>query len=137
MKIKRPAILSSFPSPGLCESCGVPCSSRERHHIFSRGAGGPDLPINIIMLGDAFTGHCACHIKFHGNGLKRFRLQFLDVVAKREQTTVEAIVDVICLVRRLPKDATEETVRAAIELLENPLSRRLARDQLTLAKVLT
>jgi hypothetical protein len=119
MRIKNPKLLASFPSPGLCEGCGIPCSSRERHHIFGKGAGGPDLRCNIIMLGDAFTDQCACHAVFHNEGGAVDRFTFLGVVAKREGTTPEAIEDVVNMVRnKLPKNPSEHTIRRAIHELD-------------------
>ena len=115
MKIKSKALLASFPSAGCCENCGIPCSSRERHHIFSKGAGGPDIRCNIIMLGDAFTDQCACHRLWHDGKIKREK--FLDIVAKRERTTAAAIEDVINLVRRLPKNPSKARLYGEISNL--------------------
>ena len=136
MRIKNKALLESFPSPGLCEGCGIPCSSRERHHIFSRGAGGPDLRCNIIMLGDAFTDQCACHAKFHNEGDQAQRARFLAIVAKRERTTPEAIEAVVNMIRnKLPKDAPPWIVADAIQDLDQQ-ARKLAEIELTFAGIL-
>ena len=46
---------------GKCEVCGQPCGNGP-HHITTRGAGGSDVPENLIQL-------CpSCHSKAH-NGL--------------------------------------------------------------------
>lgn len=134
MRIKSKEILASFPSPGLCEYCKIPCASRERHHIFTRGSGGPDLRCNLIMLGDAFTDQCACHLKYHNGSIARD--EFLAIVAMRERTTVEAIESLIYLVRRLKKSPSPEEVWAEIELLSDPIARRLCRDELIFVGVL-
>lgn len=118
MRIKSKKVLESFPSPGLCEGCGVPCSSRERHHVFTQGAGGPDLRCNIIMLGDAFTDQCQCHTKFHGKALASERERFLTIIAKREKTTPEAIEAVVNLIRnQLGRKPSRTVIIRAIDTL--------------------
>ena len=132
MNIKSKKVLDSFISPGRCEFCETPCLERERHHIFTRGAGHLDLRCNIIMLGGAFR--CGCHKRFHDGNI--CRAEFLTVVAARDNTTVEAIETLIYLVRRLPKDAGPATIWQAIELISDPIARRLARDELTFVGIL-
>ena len=57
-----------------CEMCGQPAGN-EPHHIFPRGAGGPDIPENLIQL-------CpACHRKAHSGVFTKERL--LKVVGRR------------------------------------------------------
>ncbi len=116
MKIKSQKVLDSFDSQGLCEGCGIPCSSRERHHIFGRGAGGPDFRCNIIMLGDAFT--CHCHLKFHNSGREEDREIFLIHVARRDVTTPKAIREVVNMVRnKLPGKQSRLAIEREIEKL--------------------
>lgn len=104
MKIKNKKALGSFKSAGVCEACGAPCMARERHHIHSKGSGGPDLPCNIIMLGGA--GQCACHLRYHDGNASKYL--FLCIVAQRERTTPEAITEVVDMIRnKLPKHPTQ------------------------------
>lgn len=56
-----------------CEICGRPCSG-EPHHVITRGAGGPDLDINLIQL-------CGtCHRKAH-NG--KYKKEYLFAIISR------------------------------------------------------
>lgn len=58
-----------------CEWCGATCSGNEPHHIITRGAGGPDIPENLVQL-------CPiCHRKAHAGAIPRDRL--FAVVARR------------------------------------------------------
>lgn len=58
-----------------CEWCGATCSGNEPHHIITRGAGGPDIPENLVQL-------CPmCHRKAHAGTIPRARL--FAVVARR------------------------------------------------------
>lgn len=57
-----------------CEMCGHPTNNGP-HHIFPRGAGGPDIPENLIQL-------CpVCHTKAHSGAYDKQRL--LNIVARR------------------------------------------------------
>ena len=91
------------------------------HHVWAKGLGGGhrlDVRVNLIPL-------CVwCHRKHHDGNLARQDLILM--VAQRENTTYQAIIDVIAWLKRLPKDATEE--RAMRELRhEAPESAWLAR----------
>lgn len=91
----NPSIRKPFSAPGLCECCGVPCpESRECHHVFTRGAGGPDIRENLIGL--CFQ----CHRRFH-DGHEPRRETMLAIIAEREGKTVEAIVEAVNAKRRL------------------------------------
>lgn len=58
----------------FCEMCGRP-TGNEPHHIFPRGAGGPDIPENLIQL-------CpVCHTKAHSGVFSKERL--LKIVGRR------------------------------------------------------
>ncbi len=89
------SIRKEFSAAGLCECCGEPCpNGRECHHVFTRGAGGPDIRENLIGL--CFK----CHRRFH-DGHEPRRETLLAIVAEREGTTVEAIVELVNEKRRL------------------------------------
>ena len=57
-----------------CEMCGRP-TGNEPHHIFPRGAGGPDIPENLIQLCQI------CHQKAHSGVFTKERL--LKIVGRR------------------------------------------------------
>ena len=99
MEVHNPELLRQFREKGKCEFCGQRSGTGlDPHHIFSKGIGGGsqlDVAINLIAL-------CRmCHRYYH-NG-KIYRQELLEIVAKREGTTLEAIVDEIYRLRRTPK----------------------------------
>ena len=112
MKIVNKELRERFGGRGLCEYCGLPCSWRSCHHIVSRGAGGPDIAVNLIALGDFFLNECMCHARFHSGEIGSGEL--LDIVAKREGVKVASIRDVINLIRRLPKKPSKKHIFTAI-----------------------
>lgn len=126
MRIIHEPTLDRFRQPRTCEYCFKACSSPDPHHLSAKGMGGGgriDLACNLISL-------CReCHTSLHDGNIDRAEL--LNVVARREKTTIDAIRTVIYLVRRLPKDAGPATIWQEIECLDNPIARRLARDELT------
>ena len=62
------------------------------HHVITRGAGGPDLPENLIQF-------CTkCHRMAHDGNIPR-SLQFA-IVARREGVEVEELVETINRIRR-------------------------------------
>ncbi len=93
MQVIDPKLLTLFRT-GPCGWCGhwVAC---EPHHLFSRGMGGGsqlDIRINLLSL-------CrSCHDAFHLGHICRFDL--LAVVAARERTTQDKIVEEIHRLRR-------------------------------------
>jgi len=65
-----------------CEICGTRAYGGA-HHVISRGAGGPDHPLNLIQL-------CAqCHSKVHAGNISRKRLW--EIIARRERMTPEGV----------------------------------------------
>lgn len=89
-------LLDTFRGPGCCEMCGIWCLGRDAAHAFERGVNSwkrIDLPWNLISLGTMFPGPvrpCRCHALYHAGRLKRGR--FLEVIAKRENVTVQWII---------------------------------------------
>lgn len=124
MKIICEKTLDLFRTPRTCEHCLKPCKP-DPHHLWAKGMGGGgriDLRINICAL-------CrTCHTELHAGKIEP--LELLLIVARRERVPAWAIDAVIYLVRRLRKDATKEAIWEAIELLDEPASRMLARREL-------
>ena len=65
-----------------CEICGR-FTNNEPHHIISRGAGGPDVPENLIQL-------CPiCHVKAHSGDFPKEKL--FSIVGRRLKLSIEEI----------------------------------------------
>ena len=64
--MRHQAVIDECRRP-TCEICGKPCCG-EPHHIISRGAGGADIPENLIQL----CGNC--HRDVHSGRLDEDRL---------------------------------------------------------------
>lgn len=90
-RIVDPETIDRMRKP-YCEVCGSRAYG-EPHHIYTRGAGGPDIPENLIQL-------CwDCHyVKVPAGKLPKETL--LRIVARREKKTVEEIQDIIFTARR-------------------------------------
>lgn len=72
-----------------CEHCGTSDHhiAIHKHHVKSRGAGGPEIPENEIQL-------CAmCHTKVHSGHIKRSIL--IAIIAKRLEVAVESIYNTL------------------------------------------
>jgi hypothetical protein len=94
--------LALFRGPGPCELCRRWCRFREPHHIFARGQGGGarlDIPENLLALGGPWE--CGCHTRAQLYVVPRAAQ--LAVAARREATTVEAIVELVQLILRTGK----------------------------------
>lgn len=107
MNVPNDTLLASYRKPGLCEYCRKPCSMRCAAHIFSKGAGRVDHPINLIQLGMDALRDCDCHSRSH-HGRSPTRDDFLAIVAGREQTSAQRISDTIAAVRACPRKSTFE-----------------------------
>ncbi len=95
MQVIDPKLLERFRQGGRCEWCGAWCPCREPHHIFSKGMGGGsqlDIRINLISLDRK------CHDAVHRGDI--LRIDLLAVVAAREGTTQDRIVEEIYRIRR-------------------------------------
>ena len=104
MKIIDEELLDCFRGAGLCEYCGKLVVRREPHHLFCRGMGSGgrlDVRINLVAICATFSGGDNCHARAHSGEITRSEL--LEIVAAREQTTVEEIEATIHLMRRTPK----------------------------------
>lgn len=99
MRIVDEETLDRFRGSGRCSWCHKYVQSRDPAHISAKGMGGGkrlDIAINLVSL-------CRqCHTASHA-GKSPTRAELLALVAVREQTTVEEIVDEINRLRRTPK----------------------------------
>lgn len=93
MRITNEAVLQLFR--GYCEWCHVRGPS-DAHHVLSKGAGRIDAIWNCVGL-------CRVDHSKHHSGGEPTRQQLLTLVAKREQTTVAAILDATAYVRACDK----------------------------------
>jgi hypothetical protein len=97
VKVIDPKLLKSVRlRPCEVEGCEHPTPA-ESHHVYTRGAGQIDLPCNLIALCHAH------HYSHHYNGTPS-TADLLAIVARREDTTVEAIQETIWRLRRTGKD---------------------------------
>lgn len=84
-RIQNQAVIDACRRP-TCEICGKPAGG-EPHHIITRGAGGPDIPENLIQL-------CrTCHTKAHSGELEKSRIMW--AMANRLRKTPSAIEDYV------------------------------------------
>lgn len=100
MRIEDDKLLASFrwPSCEWCRAIGAVAAhwGCDPHHILSRGAGRVDIAENIVSL-------CrVCHGNNHA-GNSPYPFDLLELAAKREGTTPEAIVAKVQKIRRTPK----------------------------------
>ena len=113
MRLKDPELLAFFRATIRCEWCGVPlCHPAHPHHIISRGAGGPDIPENLIALGGPWD--CNCHGEHHA-GHRPIRCDLWALVAHREgksQAEVRSIVNIERRAGRAPQRTSERTGEA-------------------------
>lgn len=128
MVIVCESTLDQFRGPGRCEVCGKRCRIREAAHIFSRGSGQLDIPINLVSCGRTEAFECDCHLANHAktNGQTVSRERLLRIAAVREATTPQAIADVVYWLRRLNKDASAAKIELALTDLDHE-ARTLAR----------
>jgi len=74
-RLKNPELLKEIKSK-RCEVCGEPPPS-DPHHIKSRGAGGDDIPDNLLAL---CRDH---HTEIHMIGISRFMNKYPHVGLKK------------------------------------------------------
>lgn len=104
MRIVDDEALSRFRGPGRCEYCGQMVSNREPHHLQARGIGSGsrlDITENLMALCATFAGGENCHDKAHWGAIPRAEL--LEIVARRERKTVQAIQAKVWRLLRKPK----------------------------------
>jgi 5-methylcytosine-specific restriction endonuclease McrA len=71
--------IESIRKIGYCEYCGS-MSGLQVHHIKSRGAGGGDIDVNLVVL-------CyVCHREVHDGNISRDKLR--EIVSKRDDKYV-------------------------------------------------
>jgi hypothetical protein len=80
--------------------------------LWAKGIGSAsrmDVRINLISLGSGESYQCECHRLIH-DGKEITRSDVLAVVAGRENCLQGEIEQCIWLIKRLPKDATDERI---------------------------
>ena len=93
MRIVNEDVLQRFREFRFCECCNTPTpGGTDPAHIGSRGAGRVDAAWNLCALDRA------CHTRHHAGG-KPTRQDLLAIAAKREGTTVQAILDALAYCR--------------------------------------
>jgi hypothetical protein len=112
-----------------CEYCGTGVKTHI-HHIKTRGAGGGDIKENLINL-------CPeCHTKVHAGNINRFEL--VNIIAKRENKTLEEIYQIIKLPipdkfpehKDTNEPSLEELIQAYISLNEQEADCRWEKGQI-------
>ncbi len=92
--------LAKHRGPGRCLLCGTWSPQREAHHVFSRGAGRLDVPINLCSLGGAWS--CMCHCNTQCYTIPRKAV--VEAVAFREGLDAEFVAQRVPWLRRQPKE---------------------------------
>lgn len=134
MTIRDEKLLAEFRGQGPCEICGRSCQVREAAHCFAVGRGGAnrlDVSFNLLSLGSSRHFICPCHASQHAC-MARYFTKFagraiataddiqwfmLDRIAEREKLAVDDIRDVICLILRLDKHASQDRLLMAADEL--------------------
>ncbi len=94
------AVLRLYRGPGKCAICGTFSPQRECHHVWSRGAGRLDIPINVCSLGGAWS--CMCHSRSQCYTIPRQNV--VQAVAFREGLDAEFVAQRVPWLRRQPKE---------------------------------
>lgn len=114
MLIENDEVLQAFRTAPKCEFCGKENRhSLDPHHRRKRGMGGGsrlDIRINV-----ASACRLPCHRDCENGTIPESRV--LEVIAARERTAVEAIEEVVNLILRTPKGATQDRIRREEEAL--------------------
>jgi len=118
-KESREALKEWCITIGKCELCGKrpPSGVRlEPHHLFLKvGGAGSDFRCNVIVT-------CrACHHDAESSTAKNEAAKRL--VADREKTTVEAIMEALWFIRRTPKGTSPERIAAQLRELSAEVRR--------------
>lgn len=101
MRVENKAFLKSRCRVGRCEWCGKKGINLCAAHVFSKGAGRIDHPLNCVDVG-LEPWDCPCHVESHQLGYPG-KDEFLTVIAAREQELQPDIETTIHLIRHLPK----------------------------------
>ena len=125
MRIEHEDLMDVFRFKTRCECCGVSVAGCDPAHIYSRGAGRVDIASNFVGLANL------CHTKSHA-GHQPNRKRLLEIAAKREGTTPQAITDTVQFIRRIPKGSNEKTILFLMEELDAD-AKKLATRELTKA----
>jgi hypothetical protein len=103
MQIINEAVLDHFRFSRQCENCGeYTLHGAHAHHLNTRGKGGGsrlDIEFNVMAL-------CwKCH-RYHHDGKEPKYEDLLEIVARRENLTAEAIEEAVRDILRLPKGSS-------------------------------
>lgn len=96
MKPKRLRSKNVIENPGYCELCGLPeqRTGLEKHHVISRGSGGPDHPCNMLYLCAA-----ACHPTAHAGRIAK--VDMFAVIAEREGMSIDDVINTAYRLKRI------------------------------------
>lgn len=123
MRILNPDLLADFRGPA-CEWCKL-SRPTDAAHLFSRGAGHLDIRANLIGL--CRECHCGSH---SGTPTKA---DLMAIVAAREKCLQADIQDVVWFLRRMPRWADRDYVKAqAVRQLKSTARVLLWRQELKL-----
>lgn len=101
MRIENSALCETFRQAGQCEVCGDYYPRRQCCHVFACGMADA---YRLDIRENLYSGCVYCHNAEHyGDGPTQAEL--LDIVAKREYTTPEAIRQLVSDLRRMPSDS--------------------------------
>lgn len=127
MRVVNKKLWAEFRTAGRCEWCLRLCDRREPAHLFSRGSGGPDFRCNLVALGQTRTWQCRCHRLSHA-GKSPTQAELLAIAAKREGCLVQDIIDVVCLIRLLPRGLSQARMQVEIAGLGREAAELAARE---------
>lgn len=99
MRVVDDDLLAEFRRSPRCEACGTKTpSGADPHHYFARGMGGGqrlDVRTNLVAL-------CRlCHTQAHAGQIRRETI--LDIIARRERTPANKILETLYRLRRSTK----------------------------------
>jgi len=122
MKIISEPTLDRFRACRQCELCKDRVRGCDPNHTYSRRW--------RLDIACALSALCRlCHTKYHANA--DVKAEVKRIIAAREGTTVDAIWDVVCVLRRLPTLPSPERIAAesyALDLAGEILLRQVRRD---------
>jgi hypothetical protein len=96
----NPDLVAEFSGLPRCQLCGALCPhGTEAHHLYSRGAGGPDIRENLIGLGGPWN--CGCHRRWHEGLIPRRELEA--AVEAREGLPPGAVREKVFRLRRITR----------------------------------
>ena len=101
MKLLNDALLASYRGPGQCEWCGKWNRLNCGHHVWARGSGRLDIPVNLLRVGMDYFMDCPCHRKIEDRVIPMWKV--VRFVAQRERVTPDQLEAEILYLRNLAK----------------------------------